>query len=220
MTAPTGSAATEGEVPSILVPEVRDFVRINAELVALLDRGHRRVRLDGVDGQRLLLAGLAGAWEAIVEVDGRTGPELAANLDAPGLRVVARGATRDGAGSGLRAGSVLILGTAGAGLGYAMTGGTLVVVGDAGDRAGLDQRGGVLAVLGASGRLAGDRQGGGTFFEGVGGVGPYPGRGQRGGRRVAWTDPLDPSDRRAWDALVSTVGDWVDPAALARPGDA
>ena len=47
-----------GDEPAIVVPEVRDYTRINAELVRLLDAGHRRVRLAGVDGQRLLVQGL------------------------------------------------------------------------------------------------------------------------------------------------------------------
>ncbi len=204
------------EVPVILVPEIRDFVRINAEIVGLLNLGHDRIRLEGAEGQRLLAAGLVGPWRAVIEVEGRTGPELAANLDAPGLRIVAWGPTVDGAGRGLQAGTVLILGDVGDGLGSAQTGGTLVVVGSAGHRAGLGQSGGTLAVLGATGRLAGDRQSGGICFLGAAGSGPFPGRGQRGGRRVAWLDPLGAADQLAWDALVEAVSPWVEPAILVR----
>src|SRR5438067_56282 len=74
-------------VPEVAVPEVRDYARINAELIALLDRGHRHVRLAGADGQRLLAHGLRGDWNELVEVQGHAGPELAADLDAPGLVV-------------------------------------------------------------------------------------------------------------------------------------
>ena len=62
--------------------------RVNAELARHLDEGARRVRLTGVEGQRLMAAGLAGPWDAVVELEGRAGPELAAAMDAPGLTVV------------------------------------------------------------------------------------------------------------------------------------
>lgn len=204
-------------VPTILVPEVRDYVRINAEIVALLDRGHSHIRLDGADGQRLLAAGLAGPWDATIEIRGRTGPEVAANLNAPGLRIIARGATRDGAGRGLRAGLILVDGDVGDGLGYAQGGGTLVVTGDAGHRASLCQAGGISAILGMAGRLAGDRQTGGWLFLGAGGSGPHPGRAQRGGSRLDWLDPLAPAAQEAWDQLVAQVRPFLDPALLVRP---
>ncbi len=203
--------------PVIVVPEVRDYVRINAELVALLDQGHPRIRLEGAEGQRLLASGLVGRWDAVIEVEGRTGPELAADLDAPGLRIIARGGTADGLGRGLRAGTILLIGDAGDGVGYAQSGGLLVVAGSVGHRAGLAQSGGTLAVLGSTGRLAGDRQSSGFFFLGRGGFGPYPGRGQSGGSRVAWIDPLGPLEQAAWSGMVEAVSPWVDPPALVRP---
>ena len=201
----------EPAVPVILVPEVRDYGRINAELVALLDQGHRTIRLEGAEGQRLLASGLVGLWRAVIEVEGRTGPEFAANLDAPSLRIVARGETADGAGRGLRSGTVIIDGDAGDGLGYAQSGGSLFVVGNAGHRAGLAQSGGILAVFGSTGRLAADRQSGGRFFLGPRGAGPYLGRGQQGGRRIGWLDPLEPHDLTAWKLLMEAVSPWLYP---------
>lgn len=200
----------------IIVPEVRDYVRINAELVSLLDRGHRQIRLVGAEGQRLLASGLVGGWQSVIEVDGHTGPELAANLDAPRVRIVARGNTLDGVGRGLKSGLILVDGDAGDAVGYAQSGGSLVVTGSAGHRAGLGQSGGTLAVLSSTGRLAGDRQSGGIFFLGPGGTGPYPGRGQCGGRRVGWLDPRDTLDQVAWNDLVEAVSPWVDPMILKR----
>ncbi len=79
--------------PSLSIPEIRDYQKINAELVALLDQGHRLVRLEGAEGQRLLASGLSGSWQAVVEIVGQTGPEVAADLDAPDLVIVARGPT-------------------------------------------------------------------------------------------------------------------------------
>ena len=213
---PDRSRDENSAVPVILVPEVRDFVRINAELVGLLNLGHERVRLEGAEGQRLLAAGLVGNWRADIEVEGRTGLEFAANLNAPGLRIVARGASLDGAGRGLKAGTIVIVGDTGDGLGASQTGGNLLVTGSTGHRAGLGQAGGTLCVLDSIGRLAGDRQAGGVFFLGAPGTGPYPGRGQRGGRRVGWSDPLGSLEKLAWGGLTAALPSWLDPAILPR----
>ena len=203
-------------VPILVVPEIRDYRRINEEIVALLNLGHSQIRLEGVEGQRLVASGLAGSWQATIEVEGRIGPEFGANLDAPGLRIIAVGDTLDGAGSGLRSGTILINGHAGSGLGYAQSGGLLVVGGDAGDRAGLTQSGGTVAVLGSVGRLAGDRQEGGFFFLGSGRTGPHASRGQRGGHLVAWSVPLGPEESLAWQAVAAAAGPWFPRAAFHR----
>ncbi len=205
------------EVASILVPEIRDYVQINLQILRLLDAGHSRIRLLGAEGQRLLASGFAGSWRATIEVMGRTGPELGANTDAPGLRIIALGSTLDGAGRGLRAGLVVVVGDAGDGLGSFQTGGSLLVTGNAGHRAGLNQAGGTMAVFGSTGRLAGDRQSGGRIFLGPAGNGPHSGRAQRGGRRIGWLDPLEPGDRLAWDDLVEQVQGDVNPDLLIRP---
>ncbi|WP_435016279.1 glutamate synthase [Tundrisphaera sp. TA3] len=210
-----GGDRTPPAVPVLLIPEIRDYQRINAELVGLLDAGHRRVRLEGVEGQRLLIAGLVGSWEAVVELDGRPGPECAADLDAPGLVVRCSGRAADGAGRGLKAGRVLFRDGAGDSAGYGQGGGLLVILGPIGHRAGLDQAGGTFAALGPVGRLAGERQSGGRLFLVGGRVGPHAGRGQRGGRRIEL--PLDagagPEDRAAWDEVLDLAPEWPGPAA-------
>src|SRR3954447_22391544 len=119
---PGGEPGGVPEPPSLAIPEIRDYQRINSELAVLLDQGHERVRLLGAEGQRLLVSGLSGPWKAVVEVEGRTGPELCAGLDAPGLSVVARGPTADGAGRGLRGGTLVILGSAEDAAGYGQSG--------------------------------------------------------------------------------------------------
>ena len=58
----------------ISVPEIRDYHAINSEIVRHLDRGCRMIRLAGVRGQRLMASGLAGPWDATIEVDGDAGP--------------------------------------------------------------------------------------------------------------------------------------------------
>ena len=57
---PADSSA-DSNIPIISVPEVRDFIRINAEIVGLLNLGHAHIKLMGVDGQRLIGAGLFGS---------------------------------------------------------------------------------------------------------------------------------------------------------------
>lgn len=201
--------------PLISVPEVRDYQRINAELVVRLDEGHRRVRLVGAEGQRLLAAGLTGAWEAVVEVEGQAGPEFAAGLDAPGLTVVCRGPASDGAASRLRSGRVVVCGDAGPLVGYAQRGGNILVNGDAGPRAGLNQGGGVLILRGRVGPLAGERQSAGFLFAHPDRLGPHSGRGRRGGRIVPLTPddaPEEPPDSEAviaYQLATSRVPAWV-----------
>ncbi len=198
--------------PSLSIPEIRDYQKINAELVALLDRGHPLIRLEGAEGQRLLASRLSGRWKAVVEIVGRTGPELVADLDAPGLTVIARGSTADGAGRGLKSGRIIILGDAGDAAGYAQSGGVLVIAGSTGHRAGLAQSGGILAILGSTGLLASDRQSGGRLFLPVGPLGLHAGRGRRGGRLIDRfeKDQLDSEDEEAWRSVLDLAEGLVD----------
>jgi glutamate synthase domain-containing protein 3 len=202
--------------PRLAIPEIRDYHRINSELSMLLDQGHPQVRLEGAEGHRLLVSGLSGPWEAVVEVEGRTGPELGAGLDAPGLTVVARGPTADGVGRGLRGGTLVILGSAGDASGYGQSGGLIVIVGPAGHRAGLAQSGGTLAVLGPTGRLPADRQSGGFLFVIGGPVGAHPGRGRSGGRLVEVSNvgELDPVEALAWNEVMLVASRWKGPSNL------
>jgi glutamate synthase domain-containing protein 3 len=201
-----------------LIPEIRDYQKINAELVALLDQGHPLIRLDGAEGQRLLASGLSGAWSATIEVIGRTGPELAADLNAPGLVVVARGSTADGVARGLAAGRIIVLGDAADGAGYGQSGGILVIAGATGHRAGLRQSGGSLVLLGQVGRLAGDRQSGGILFAKANQIGAYSGRGRLGGRFVDLDDAksLQADEALAWGKLVEFAVPWLPDSPLIR----
>jgi methylamine---glutamate N-methyltransferase subunit B len=166
------------------VPELRDYSQINAELVRRLNLGQTHVRLAGVAGHRLLAAGLDGPWQAMVDVEGDAGPELAAAMNAPNLTLRCLGGAADGCGSGFRAGQLLIRGSAGVALGYFQHGGLIVAAGDVGPRAGLCQQGGDLVLLGRTGPLAGERQAGGRLFLQQSLTGPHAGRGARGGKRV------------------------------------
>ncbi len=200
--------------------------RINAEIVQRLDAGVRHFRLVGAEGQRLLAAGLAGAWQAIIEVEGFAGMELAARLNAPGVIVVCHGSAADGAGQSLRAGRLIVLGDTADGLGYAQEGGETIVAGATGARAGLNQSGGVIAVLGTVGRLAGERQSGGRFFAFADRIGPYAGRGHRGGRflrLVAGEDPasgLASDDAEVFHRMMRTFVPWIERIARGCAGNA
>ena len=200
----------------IPVAEIREYPRINAELARALDGGADCVRLAEVEGRRLLLAGLRGAWRAFVEVEGDAGPELAAEMDAPGVTVVARAAVGDGAGRGLIAGKILIFGDAGDAVGYDQRGGTIVVNGRAGHRAGLRQQGGDLYLWGGAGRLAGDRQAGGGLFVCPDLVGANLRHAATGGRlvplkkRVRDFDAFDVNERVRIEELVGAIPAWLE----------
>ncbi len=175
-------------IPIIVIPEVRDYQRINSELIVRLDEGHPVVRLTGADGHRLLVSGIAGPWNATVEVEGRVGPEIGFALNAPGLVVVCRGDAADGAGSGLKAGLLAIQGSAGNAVGYAQKGGIVVVTENSGHRAGLNHAGGLLVLFGKAGRRFGERQSGGTIVANLDQLGPHAGHARRGGRSVSLVD--------------------------------
>jgi glutamate synthase domain-containing protein 3 len=203
------SRATITAVP---VHEIRDYHLVNAEVVRLLDRGAPHLRLASVEGQRLLLAGLRGAWNATVEIQGDAGPELAAGLEAPGLTVVVRGSTADGAGRSLAAGSILIFGTTGDAVAYGQRGGLVCVLGPAGHRAGLGLEGGLLWLRGGAGRLAGHRQAGGLIVA-AGAVGPFAGHGRRGGSLATHGHPMTPEDAARVQDAAERLRPWLDPEA-------
>ena len=176
-------SSTNANAVALAVPEIRDYHAVNAEIVRHLDRGCRMIRLIGVRGQRLMIAGLAGSWEATIAVEGDAGPELAAGLDAPALTVVCLGHVADGGASGLRAGRMLVLGDVGTAFGYAQRGGLAVAVGGAGPRGTEPGRGrprppgdrrptGGRASVGRPALRFADR------------IGPHSGRGRRCGRFI------------------------------------
>jgi glutamate synthase domain-containing protein 3 len=202
---------TPPAIPALAVNEIRDYQLTNRQLAQLLDQGARRVRLTGVEGHRLLLSGLRGAWTAVIEIEGRAGPELAVDLDAPGLIVVAYGGVGDGAARSARAGSVVVLGDAGAALGYRLAGGVVVAAAAAGPRAGLEMTDGLLILAGAAGRLAGERQVGGRIFA-LGPLEPNAGHAHRGGRFLPPTSTPDPEDEQIFRATIERLRPWLPPS--------
>jgi hypothetical protein len=156
----------------------------------------------------------------LIEVEGDTGPELAAEMAAPGLTVVARGSTADGAARALRDGRLILLGDAGDALGYGQVGGLILAASGAGHRAGLGQRGGTLVVLGPIGRLAGERQDGGRFFAFADRIGPHAGHGHRAGSFLRLApdagpapDPdlgIGPEDAEILRAVLREAAPWIE----------
>ncbi len=216
---PDAEAGGGSPPPRLSIPEIRDYQRINAELISLLDQGHREVYLDGAEGQRLLASGLRGGWRCLIEIEGATGPELAADLDAPGVTIMARGRAADGLARGVRSGTVVVLGGAGDGCGFGQSGGTVVVVGPSGHRAGLAQSGGTIAILGPIGRLPCDRQSGGRLFYRGDRPASFAGRGRSGGRliRVGGEDPVPEPDRAEWLRLLDLASLWGDVGRFRAP---
>jgi glutamate synthase domain-containing protein 3 len=179
---PVRESPVSAEDPqAILVPEIRDYALVNAEIRRRLDAGARLVRLAGVAGQRFLAHDLRGPWQARIEIAGDPGPECASRLDAPGLTVHIDGNSADGLGAELAAGMVWATGHAGDAVGYRQRGGILVICREVGHRAGLEQQAGILAVLGSPGRLPGDRASGGILIT------PKP----EGGWRMSGLSALD-----------------------------
>ena len=208
----------EPPAPPIVVPELRDYQQINAELVRRLNLGERHVRLEGVAGQRLLVSRIAGAWRALIEVDGNAGPELAAELDAPDLTVVCRGERRrwrrprPGGWTALHRGR-------------GRCGHRLFPAGRA------DRRGRRRRTEGRPGpawgrpctsrqgwRLAGERQAGGRLFFKQGRIGPHAGHGRRAGRLIALPSEqplaadLDQDDYRLIEAALRLANCFFPPA--------
>ncbi len=202
----------------LTVPEIRDFDRINAEVAQRLNDGVAHIILAGVDRQRLLCLRLQGPWTAIIEVQGNAGPELAAEMNAPGLTVLAHGNAADGVGRGLIAGRIILTGSVGDGVGYCQRGGTILIRGDAGHRAGLMQSGGNLLVLGSVGRLAGERQSGGVFVYQSGHASAHEGHGRRGGRLISFpvASSIGEDDRIALDQLAKDCGEHLPAGVLFR----
>jgi glutamate synthase domain-containing protein 3 len=201
----TSPLASDGpRSPAIIsVPEIREFDRINAEIVQRLNHGAKHIVLMGVEGQRLLAFRLMGPWHALIEIEGNPGPEVGAELDAPGLTVVCRGRTAEGAGRAIKNGRLVIHGSTTEALGYTQSGGTILVKGSAGNRAGLNQSGGKLIVLGGVGRLAGEGQRAGLLALPAGKIGSNFGRNHSGGQALLF--PLDAAasaeDQATWNDI-------------------
>ena len=202
------------------VPEIRDYRAINGELVRSLDQGISRFRLIGVNGHRLLVSGLVGPWNAVIEVVGDAGPEVAADMDAPGITVVCRGSAADGGAARLKAGRVLVLGSAGPAFGYTLRGGLAMVVGAVGPRAGLRQVGGDLILLGPAGAMAGERQLGGRIFT-HSDLGYHIARGRQGGRfihmELGAENLMAPDDLATLTAAFEVFAPWYKRPLDQRP---
>ncbi|MFM1801712.1 MAG: hypothetical protein RJA81_1064 [Planctomycetota bacterium] len=144
------------------LPEWRDSQAVTRQVVTALNLGVSKVVLSGARGDRLLLAGLSGDWSATIRIDGNVGSELAREMNSPGITVLATGDVGAGAGSGLKAGRLLILGRSGALAGTQIENGEIWCLGPAGNRLGYRASGGLIVVGDGLGLMAMDRRVSGT----------------------------------------------------------
>jgi glutamate synthase domain-containing protein 3 len=145
------------------LPEWRDSHAVTQQVGLALNRGYRQIFLTGARGDRLLLAGLSGPWEAGVRIDGDVGTEFARGLNASGLFVLVNGSSGAGAGYGLKAGTLVVAGKSGAMLGTHIEGGEIWALGFAGSRLAHCSKGGRIVVGNGIGPMAMDRRISGTL---------------------------------------------------------
>jgi glutamate synthase domain-containing protein 3 len=145
------------------LPEWRDSHAVTQQVGLALNKGYRQIFLTGARGDRLLLAGLSGPWEAEVRIDGDVGTEFARGLNASGLFVLVNGSSGAGVGYGLKAGTLVVAGKSGAMLGTHIEGGEIWALGFAGSRLAHCSKGGRIVVGNGIGPMAMDRRISGTL---------------------------------------------------------
>ena len=165
------------------------YRRLNELVHEALARGARRLRLQGVNGQRYLADGLRGE-DIEMQIDGVPGNDLAAFMDGPSVEVL--GNAQDGIGNTMNAGRVVVHGDAGDVAGYGMRGGSIYIRGNAGYRVGIHMKEyagsrPAIVVGGRVGAFLGEYMAGGLIIVlGLGAgsrplVGDYCGTGMHGG---------------------------------------
>ena len=179
------------------------FREVNQLVRAEIAKGHTRIRVEGVEGQYYIGAGLTEAVEILVE--GTPGNDLAVFMGRAGVGPTIRlsGSAQDNVANTMNGGTIVIPGSAGSVVGYGMRGGRVFVGGDVGERAGIHMKGlptfAPLLVVGGRARdfLAEYQAGGLIVVLGLGGdaarpiVGDYFATGQHGGRVFLRASPLD-----------------------------
>lgn len=147
----------------IHLPEWRDSYAVTQQVAGALNKGIERIYLSGARGDRLLLAGLTGPWSAEIRIDGDLGTELAREVNAPSLFILANGNAGAGAGYGLKGGTLAISGSCGALLGSGIKGGEIWALAGTGTRLGHRASGGRLVISSGIDAMAMDRRTGGTI---------------------------------------------------------
>ncbi len=149
------------EVVKIHLPEWRDSLAVNQEIRRRLRAGHGDFLLTGARGDRLLLHGIDGPYQARIRIDGDVGTELARDFDAEAIFVLVNGSAGSGAGMGMKSGTLYVTGSCDALLGSGMTGGEIWARGSVGARAGHRSTGGLIRLSQEAGPLVLDRARGG-----------------------------------------------------------
>jgi glutamate synthase domain-containing protein 3 len=126
----------EGEIALIDATGVY-YEQLNAAVREAIADGATTVRIEGVNGQRYLGAGLRTSGVRI-EAYGTAGNDSAMFADGAELHVF--GNAQDGIGNTMSSGRVVVHGDAGDVLGYGMRGGRILVRGDVGYRVGIHMK--------------------------------------------------------------------------------
>lgn len=165
------------------------YKQLNKLIRNAIESGASRIKLEGVNGQRFIGAGLVS--DSHFEIMGVPGNDLAIFMDGP--TIICNGNVQDGSANTMNSGTVVIHGNAGDVLGYGMRGGMLLVKGSVGYRVGIHmkefgEKVPVMIVGGKAGNFLGEYMAGGVLCvlgldvpanETV--VGNYCGTGMHGG---------------------------------------
>jgi len=215
------------------------YRELNEAIRAAIAAGSREIRLDNVNGQRYIGAGISAPVH--IEINGVPGNDLAVFMNGPTIRVHGNG--QDGIANTMNAGTVIVEGSAGDVLGYGMRGGRLFVRGDVGYRVGIHMKEyrnqvPVIVVGGRAGAFCGEYMAGGVLvLLGLDGppdkplAGDYLATGMHGGviylrgkvpayclgKEVKMFD-LDEKDRQLLGGLLDEFGNYfgLDVAALKK----
>ena len=141
------------------------YRQLNEQIRAALDAGARRLVVRNLCGQRYIGCGLRR--QALLELEGTPGNDLAAFMDGPSI--VVRGNAQDGVGNTMTSGEIVVHGHAGDLLAHSLRGGRIFVRGGAGYRCGIHMKQfhepvPVVMIGGTLGDYAGEYMAGGILI--------------------------------------------------------
>lgn len=110
---------------------------LNEKIHQAINKGFKKVILDGVCGQRYIGDGLKGEEIEII-INGLPGNDLAAFMDGP--QIMVKGNVQDGVGNTMNGGEIVVYGDAGDIVGHSMRGGRIFIKGEAGYRVGIHMK--------------------------------------------------------------------------------
>ncbi|MDW7675851.1 MAG: hypothetical protein SCK28_15105 [Bacillota bacterium] len=141
------------------------YKNLNEKIFNLINEGHQKIKLVGVNGQRYIGTGIASRSHIIME--GTPGNDMAAYMNGSTIEVF--GNAQDAAANTMNDGEIIIHGHTGDTLGYAMRGGTIYVRDYVGYRVGIhmkeyEEKVPVIVVGGNAGDFLGEYMAGGILI--------------------------------------------------------